>query len=499
MNTMETDKDTYKMVIGDQQVAALSGNWDSVIDPATGVAITEVPQADYADVDRAVAAAKTAFSSWSKLAPGDRSVLLLKWVEALEGKAEALAQTESLNCGKPIKMAANGDIPFSIDNIRYFAGQARLLNGMAAGEYVGGYTSALRREPIGVVASIAPWNYPLMMAVWKIAPAIAAGNTVVIKPAPQTPLSTLILAQTALDAGLPPGVINVVTGGGPAVGEPLVAHPDVRMVSFTGSTATGKQIMALAAQSMTRVHLELGGKAPMLVFADANLEAAARGAVVGAYINTGQDCTAATRILVQRDRYAEFLAAFTELSTQVRIGSPQLETTDMGPLISGLQRQRVHGFVERAQQAGISLQLGGKLPDSPGFFYRPTIFCHAPLQSEIMQEEVFGPVVVVNSFETEEDAIAIANDVKYGLAASVWTQDIARAWRVSAALEAGTVWVNDHLPIASEMPHGGFKQSGFGKDMSRYAFEEYTIAKHVMFDLSGTTKKPWHFTVFGDP
>jgi betaine-aldehyde dehydrogenase len=487
----------YKMIINGEAVAAVSADWETVINPATEDGIAEVPQADYTDVDNAVTAAKSAFTSWSQLSPAERSTLIYKLADALEAKTDRLTEIESLSAGKPIKLVANGDVPFAIDNIRYFAGQARVIEGIATKEFVSGYTSTIRREPVGVVASIAPWNYPIMMAAWKIAPAIAAGNTVVIKPAPQTPLTTLMLAQTALEVGFPPGVINVVTGGA-SVGEPLVSHPDVRMVSFTGSTRTGKRIMELAAQKVTRVHLELGGKAPLIVFADADIAAAAQGAVVGAYVNTGQDCTAATRILVERSRYQEFLAAFTELAQQVRLGTPQAETTDMGPLISADQRQRVHGFVERAKNDSVSLKLGGEIPDGKGFFYQPTIFCDAPTQSEIMQEEVFGPVVVVNPIDSEQEAIAVANDVKYGLAASVWTKDIIKAWRVASALEFGTVWINDHLPLASEMPHGGFKESGFGKDLSRYAMEEYTIAKHIMFDLSGDVKKPWHFTAFGD-
>jgi betaine-aldehyde dehydrogenase len=490
--------DTYKMIIGDAQVTAESGQLDTIINPATEEGIAQVPAASAIDVNKAVEAAATAFPAWSQLSPGERASLLYKLADALDAKATTLADTETLNGGKAIKMVANGDIPFGIDNLRYFAGQARICDAIATQNVVPGYTSSIRREPIGVIGSIAPWNFPFMMAVWKIAPAVAAGNTLVLKPAPQTPLTALMLAETALEVGFPPGVINVVTGGGPEVGEPLVTHPLVRMVSFTGSTGTGKRIMELASKSVTRVHLELGGKAPFIVFADANFDAAVQGAVVGAYINTGQDCTAATRILVERSRYNDFLAAFVEQSAKVRYGIPQKITTDMGPLISKDQQQRVHGFVERAKGMGIPLKLGGTLPEGKGFFYPPTVFCEAAPSCELMQEEVFGPVVAVIPIDSEAEAIAIANDVKYGLAASVWTQDPAKAWRVANSLQFGTVWVNDHLPLAAEMPHGGFKQSGFGKDMSRYAFEEYTIAKHVMFDLSGEARKGWHFTVVGD-
>ncbi|GAA3496910.1 gamma-aminobutyraldehyde dehydrogenase [Streptomyces prasinosporus] len=477
-----------------------SGRTHAVVDPATGTEVYTYDLAGADDVDAAVAAAREAFPAWAAATPGERSDALHRFAAVVAERAEDFARAESLQCGKPLKLTREFDVPGTIDNIAFFAGAARHLAGQSAGEYSGDHTSYVRREPIGVVGSIAPWNYPLQMAAWKILPAIAAGNTVVLKPAELTPLTSLLFAQAATDAGIPDGVINVVTGTGKEAGEHLVGHPDVAMTSFTGSTAVGKRVAEIATATVKRLHLELGGKAPFLVFDDADLDAAVNGAVAGALINTGQDCTAATRAYVQRPLYDAFVERTAALMETVRLGDPFAPGTDLGPLVSHAQRDRVAGFVERAR-AYARVVTGGETPLgelADGAYYRPTLIADAAQDSEVVQSEIFGPVLVVLPFDTDDEGIALANDTPYGLAASAWSRDVYRTGRATREIKAGCVWINDHIPIISEMPHGGYKASGFGKDMSAYSFEEYTQIKHVMFDNTAVVRKDWHRTVFGD-
>ena len=479
------------------------GSYGEVRNPFNQELLAKVPSSDLEDVRHAVDIARETFDKglWSGLLPGDRAKIIWRLADLVESDLNGLALLESKNQGKTIKYARDSDLPFIVDNLRFFAGAARVLEGKAANEYSGMGTSLIKREPVGVVAGIVPWNYPLYLAVWKLAPALAAGNTVVMKPSSLTPLTLLEFCMLAEKAGLPKGVLNVVVGDGNILGPELVRSRKGDMVSFTGDTATGRRVLEQVSKNVKKVALELGGKAPLVVLEDADLEMVANGAVVGGFWNAGQDCTAVTRVLVPKKLHDPLVKRMVHLTKQFKLGDQTKESTDMGPLVSEKQVQKVESYVEIAHEEGAKVMVGGARPKGKifekGFFFEPTILTKVKQQSRVCQEEIFGPVIAVLPYDDVDDAVQKANDVEYGLAASVYGKDAKTLLNIAKKLNVGTVWVNEHGVLTSETPHGGFKQSGFGKDLSMYSFEEYTRVKHVYLDQTGLARRPWHYTVFG--
>ena len=493
-----------KMLIGGEWVAATGEGTTQVVSPYDGAKLEEVPRGTRDDARRAIDAAREAFDRgpWPKLPPRARGDVFLKAAQILTHRLPQLAELESRNQGKTIKQAADGDLPFSVDNLVFYAGAGRTLEAKSPGEFTGEGTTIFRREPVGVVASITPWNYPFMMAVWKIGPALITGNTVVLKPASWTPLTSLELGRAFQEAGLPPGALNVITGPGEEVGDELSRNPKVDLVSLTGDTATGRKIMEAASHTVKRVQLELGGKAPFVVFEDADIAAAVEGAIVAGFVNGGQDCTAATRLIVHENVRDQFLKHLLERVATIRMGDPLSRKTDLGPLVHPTHQKRVLEFVEKGSAEGAKLVAGSSTaPTDPahGAFVSPTVFDAVAPDMMIAQKEVFGPVLDVLTFSKFDEAIEIANGVEYGLAGSVWTNDLRTAIRASNALRFGDVWVNDHLPLGSETPHGGFKQSGFGKDLGTESLYDYTAVKNIYIDLTGQARKSWHYLTYGDP